>query len=257
MIAMSTTARDAARNRYTPLPGTRNEIEAIADMFARDSTKTLLGEHASEAAIQELSRQNALRDFRFLHFAAHGEANPDVPLQSAILLAQPAPLSLTSTLTTDSIDDGRLTARQVRDWKLTADLVTLSACETGLGPRIRGQHFVGFSQAFLIAGAKAVVVSHWRVRDDATSLLMRRFYQNLLARRDGLKRPMGKADALAEAKDWLRNLTGEEVDRMLGDLPPNVRSTVERRRANVKIRSAKPFENPYFWAPFVLIGDRN
>ena len=257
MLAISLSARDAARKRYSPLPGTRNEIEAIAEMFERDSVKTLLGDAASESAVENLSEANALRDFRFLHFAAHGESNPDVPMQSAILLSQPRTGPIAASLNAESIDDGRITAEQVRNWDLAAELVTLSACETGLGPRIRGKHFVGFSQAFLIAGAESVVVSNWQVRDDATSLLMRRFYQNLLGRRDSLDGPLGKAESLAEAKKWLRNLTIEDVDQLLDDLPPNVRSTVERRRANVKIRLAKPFENPYFWAPFVLIGDRN
>jgi CHAT domain-containing protein len=78
----------------------------------------------------------------------------------------------------------------------------------------------------------------------------------MLGQRPKLDQPMGKAAALAEAKSWLRNLTIVDVDHLMDELPPNVRSTIQRRRKGTTIRLARPFEHPYYWAPFVLIGDR-
>src|SRR5262249_31534139 len=103
-----------------------------------------------------------------------------------------------------------------------------------------------------VAGARSVVVSLWPVDDDAAALLMTRFYQNLLGKRDGLERPMPRAEALREAKDWLRKLTSPEATRQL-DMMPQVRG--ERRRAPAAAPSPTPFAHPYYWSVFVLIGD--
>src|SRR5260370_744318 len=108
--------------------------------------------------------------------------------------------------------DGRLTVSRIRShWTLDADLVVLSACETGLGKEARGDGLLGFAQAFLSKGARSVVLSRWKVDDTATSLLMVRFYENLLASR-ALKKPLGRAAALDEAKKWLRTLPRKEAE---------------------------------------------
>src|SRR4029077_15987081 len=89
--------------------------------------------------------------------------------------------------------DGRLTAAEVLEfWKLDAELVTLSACESGLGREGGGEGLLGFAQAFLLAGARSLVLSLWKVDDAATALLMVRFYENLLGSRSGSK-PLPKA----------------------------------------------------------------
>src|SRR5207302_3288328 len=109
---------------------------------------------------------------------------------------------------------GELTVDTIRrDWKdaLDADLVVLSACVSGLGTESHGDGMLGFAQAFLSRGARCVVLSRWQVSDDATALLMQRFYQNLLGKRDGLRRQMGRAEALEEARNWLRNLSPTEA----------------------------------------------
>jgi CHAT domain-containing protein len=108
--------------------------------------------------------------------------------------------------------DGRITAEQiVRTWELDADLVVLSACESGLGRYADGEGYLGFAQALFVKGARSLVLSLWKVDDKATALLMTRFYQNLLGHRAGLSQPLPKAAALDEAKQWLRNLAVEEV----------------------------------------------
>src|SRR4029453_5549552 len=110
--------------------------------------------------------------------------------------------------------EGKLTARQIRqDWKLNAQLVTLSACQTGLGRYSAGEGYMGFSQSLFFAGSQNVVLSLWKVDDTATALLMRRFYENLLGSRPDSKEPMTKARALRLAKEWLRDLKADEAEK--------------------------------------------
>jgi len=111
------------------------------------------------------------------------------------------PDPLQQALSHQPVFDGRLSVREIqRGWDLKAELVTLSACETALGRDAGGEGFVGFTQALLMSGTRSVCLSLWRVDDRATSLLMTRFYQNLLGRRAGLTVPLPKAEALREAK---------------------------------------------------------
>jgi CHAT domain-containing protein len=95
------------------------------------------------------------------------------------------------------------------------------------------------------------VLSLWKVDDDATALLMERFYRNLLGARPGLKSPLGKAEALAEAKAWLRRAGPEEVGEALAALP---RGAIVRREAVAAGPAARPYEEPTYWAGFILIG---
>jgi CHAT domain-containing protein len=81
---------------------------------------------------------------------------------------------------------------------------------------------LGFAQAFLKAGSRAVCLSLWKVDDTATALLMTRFYQNLLGKRPGLEKPMPKAQALNEAKKWLRELSLEEAKQLAAGMVQDV-----------------------------------
>src|SRR5262249_36995265 len=163
--------------------------------------------------------------------------------------------------------DGYLTAREVLEfWKLDADLVTLSACETALGREGGGDGQLGFAQAFLTAGSRSVCLSLWKVDDSATALLMDRFYQNLTGQGEGLKGPMGKAEALAEARQWLRNLSVEEATQGLGTITdagargkeqPALKVAPPAADPRADRKEVKPFAHPRYWAAFVLIGDPN
>ncbi len=110
---------------------------------------------------------------------------------------------------------------------------------------------------------RSVCLSLWRVNDKATSLLMNRFYQNLLGKRPGLAMPMPKAEALSEAKKWLRSLAVDEIDSELaalerGDvrLLARGKGAVSRKEAPPsKSKSLRPYDHPYYWAAFVLVGD--
>src|SRR5262249_39691782 len=169
-----------------PRPAPRREVEAIAALFPKDQVTTLLGPEATESNLQGLARSGALKGYRFLHLATHGKANRDVALSSALFLAaepeRPASASA-DPVVLESVPDGRITAEQiVRTWDLDADLVVLSACESGLGRYAGGEGYFGFAQALFVKGARSLVLSQWRVDDKATALLMARFYQNLLGK---------------------------------------------------------------------------
>jgi hypothetical protein len=136
-----------------------------------------------------------------------------------------------------------------------AEVVTLSACETGLGMVQGAEGVLGLSWAFLAAGNRSVLASLWPVDDAATALLMGRFYQNLLGTRPGLKQGMGKAAALAEAQNWLRTLPADEARRLRKALPSAERVGRTQGEDRSVVESARPYEPPYYWAAFVLIGD--
>jgi CHAT domain-containing protein/Tfp pilus assembly protein PilF len=234
------------------LPGTRREVEAIAQVFPPGAVTTILGDDARESVVQALARSSRLKDFRYLHFAAHGRDDSRSAYHTALILAPEAdrsdnPLALEA--------DGEITAEEIaRTWALDADLVVFSACESALGIQAGGEGLLGFAPPLLAKGARALVLSLWKVDDHATALLMTRFYQNLLGRRKDLPKPMPKAEALDEAKRWLRELRADQVEWELAALD---RGAV-RRRARVakgKPESPRPFEHPYFWAAFILIGN--
>jgi CHAT domain-containing protein len=254
---------------WPPLPGTRIEADALRQLFAGQLSQMLTASQASEQRLYELAQSGDLGKYRYLHLATHGTMDERFPLRSAIILSRddlPDPgKQLDAGL---PVFDGQLTAEEVlRQWRLNADLVTLSACQTALGKYEGGEGFVGFAQALILAGSRSVCLSLWKVDDTATALLMSRFYQNMLGKRDGLKAPMPKAAALAEAKAWLRGLPRAEAVQQTAQL-----GTVAARGKNqpalpllpevAKVPGTgtsetdkdKPYAHPYYWAAFVLIG---
>jgi tetratricopeptide (TPR) repeat protein len=252
--------------KWVRLPGTRVEADALRRLFATDNkAEVLLGSQASEQRLDDMAKAGALAKYRYLHLATHGEVDHSWPLRSAVLLARDhlpdAGKQLEAGL---PVYDGKLTAEEVlRQWNLQSELVTLSACQSALGRYEHGEGFVGFAQAFLLCGSRSVCLSLWPVDDAATALLMQRFYANLLGKCEGLKAPLGKAAALAEAKAWLRNLAADEALALSASLRQGiVRSkrpaTPREAPADEKpvfTRGAKPYAHPYYWAAFVLIGD--
>jgi CHAT domain-containing protein len=224
--------------RSGPLSGARLETEAISRLVP--GSTTLLGSAASAQELDRLNAQGKLKTFRLLHFATPTQIDLDSPSRSALLLAQ------------GKKAQGRLTVSTIlRDWQLDADLVVLSGDQTGLGRDAGGDGLLGFGQALLSRGARSVVLSRWKVDDTATALLMVRFYENLLGKRKELKKGMPRAEALAEAKKWLRELPVAQAKKQLGVLAGGPRATEK-----VKLpEGARPFAHPYYWAAFVLVGD--
>ncbi len=236
--------------RFVPLPGTRREVQGIAALF--DRKDVFLGSDASEQLLDNLRARDQLRKFAVIHLATHGQMDDLIPMNSRLLLSQDqlgdpaAPLPLNQP-----IYDGTLTAGEVMStWKLNAELVVLSACQSGLGRSSGGEGFLGFAQAFFLAGGRSLVLSLWEVDDRATSLLMTRFYQNWLGKRKGLAQPLQKAEALREAKAWLRGLTAAAVDAQFKPIDRGI----PRAKQGQPI-AGHPFEHPHYWAGFILMGD--
>jgi hypothetical protein len=242
-----------------PLPGTRREVAALAALLPKRKAEVLLGSDASEQRLDELAAAGRLGQYRLLHFATHGQIDPASAARSALVLAgDRLPDPAERVKQGKKPYTGRLTVEAVRGWQLDADLVTLSACETGLGKHGPGEGFLGFAQAFVQAGARSVVLSLWQVDDAATALLMTRFYENLLGQREGLKGPLGRAAALREAQRWLRSLPRREAGALAARLAQGeLRGTVSRLkpRGEPEEKEERPYAHSYYWAAFVLLGD--
>ncbi len=272
-------ARDAIANRRkgdalhaalrggdkAELPGTRIEANRIAKLFGNRAS-VLADSRASEQQLEMLRQSGELLKYRYLHFATHGEGNSVRAFESALILAQDNVLENALPKAGEPFINGQLSANEVLEfWKLDAELVTLSACETAIGKQGGGDGMLGFAQAFLTAGSRAVCLSLWKVDDAATMLLMDRFYQNLLGKRAGLEKPMGKAAALAEAKSWLRSLTTDEALQLTAGMTQGVvrgkgqaelpRVVIPKPADPTNAQNFKPFDQPQYWAAFILIGD--
>ena len=249
--------------QFAPLPGTRYEVEVLAKLFKSDDrpTRILLGTDASEPNLDRVAASGELGKFAFIHLATHGVIDDSIPVRSAVILTQTGlPDPLTQALSHQPVYDGQLTVREIqRGWDLKAELVTLSACETARGQYLGGEGFVGFTQALLMSGARAVCLSLWKVDDTATALLMQRFYANMLGARPGLSQPISKVAALAEAKEWLRNITTENVEVEVAALERGQKrklaTPIAAAARKADPRTERPFSHPYFWAAFVLVGD--
>jgi len=257
------TVQVAANQRvasFAELPATRIELHAISRVFSH--VELLTQSEASEQNLERLAATGELGKFRYLHFATHGLLDDQRALNSALVLAQDRiPDPLAEVLAGKEPSAGRLTAAEIlRSWKLDADLVTMRACETALGKFSGGEGYLGFSQALFLAGARGMVLSLWRVDDRAAALLMTRFYENMLGTPDGGVTKLSKVEALAEAKRWLRNLSANEVERLTADLPKGLpvgtRGVRRERQESATVTDGpRPFEHPYYWSAFILIGD--
>ncbi len=135
----------------------QTEAQDVAKVLP--NSRALVRREASESAFKRYGE-----GFRYLHIASHGTFHADSPLTSSLLLAK------------DSTNDGTLTVGELYSMRLNADLVTLSACETGLGKIANGDDVVGLTRGFLYAGSRSIVASLWKVDDEATAYLMTRFY---------------------------------------------------------------------------------
>lgn len=185
------------------LPGTEREVLAIDSLFRRNKFETTLLTHAR--AEERALRVQPLQQYQYLHLATHGVVDETSPALSRIYLKSGGGA------------DGTLYAGEIYNLALDAELVTLSACQTGLGKISRGEGVIGLSRALAYAGARRMMVSFWRVSDASTTHLMKEFYRAMLAG-DGTR----PGDYLREAK--------------------------------LKMIASGRYASPYYWAPFVVIG---
>ena len=212
---------------YSTLPGTQSEVDYISQVYQDMNKRT--GSEISESYFKQQAEH-----YDYLHLATHGYFNKNQAMYSYILLSP------------DNTDDGELTVREIFNLKLNADLVTLSACETGLGDISEGDELVGLSRAFIYAGTPAIIVSLWTVDDVTTSILMTRFYQYL---NSGLT----AEDALSRAQRDLLN------DSFTASSGRGLRSVKWNADVNSRLQGKNDTQskNPYYWAPFILIGNGN
>ncbi len=205
----------------TPLPNTRREVETIGRLF-KEQAEGRADLFLSADATEENAKA-AIPKARYVHFAAHGLADPDQPRHSFLALSIPAGLPA-------SQENGILQAWEiVGQVRLDADLVVLSACDTGFGPVTAGEGLMSLSRAFQVAGARTVAATLWPVADASTAELMIRFYEGLL---DGVP----KDEALRAAQ--LAFIQG-------GVRVPDGKGGEEER----------DFSSPYYWVACQSIGD--
>lgn len=181
----------------------REEALQVANLF---STAPYLREQATKTRVlQHLEQERP----DVLHIACHGYFHLPQALNSGIMLA---PEESMSTAVAEQ-ERWNLTAAEIFDLSLQADLVTLSACESGINEHRPGDELIGLTRALIYAGTPSVIVSLWPVNDLSTSLLMQHFYRQWLA---GADRPAGqrvtKARALQAAQQYVKNLTARQVD---------------------------------------------
>jgi CHAT domain-containing protein/Tfp pilus assembly protein PilF len=183
-----TRALSDVRSELTRLLMTRDEAQAILSLSPSNSRLEALDFRASRA----ISISEELSQYRIVHFATHGLLNSQHPKLSGLVL------SLVDER--GEPQDGFLQLHDIFNLRLPAELVVLSACQTGLGKEIRGEGLVGLTRGFMYAGAARVIASLWQVDDAATAELMKRFYRGML--QEGM-RPAAALRA-AQVEMWRR-----------------------------------------------------
>jgi CHAT domain-containing protein len=179
-------AKSSTRNRPTLLPESRSEVEYIAAMFPKPTlpiTPVLIGPDATKSKF----RKQPVSECKVLHFSTHAYVDPNFPDRSAIQLAPEH----------SGDGDSSLQIWEIRQLKLNADLVTLSACNTGIGPT-DDVGIINIVDSFIEAGAQTVVSTSWDVDDNSTATLMKSFYRHL-------SNGQGKEEALRRAQIELLN----------------------------------------------------
>jgi CHAT domain-containing protein len=197
-----------------PLHDTADELCAVAKDLRLSPDDILLGAKATEAALKTLSDSGKLAQYRVLHFATHGTIAGEIEGTS-----EPG-LILTPPKEQTELDDGYLSASEVAALKLDADWVILSACNTAAGGAQGAEALSGLARAFIYAGTRALLVSHWAVSSEATVSLITHAVGAI-----SHDKKLGRAEAL-------------------------------RRAMLAMIDKGKPHEaHPAYWAPFVVVGE--
>jgi CHAT domain-containing protein/Flp pilus assembly protein TadD len=187
------------------LPGTRQEANQILALAPASASKAAFDFSAN----RQTATSTDLSQYRYVHFATHGFLNSLHPELSGIVLSMLDEKG--------NAQDGFLRAHEVFNLKLPAELVVLSACQTGLGKEVRGEGLVGLTRGFMYAGASRVVVSLWSVPDEATAQLMAHFYRGML-------------------KD-------------------NLHPAAALRAAQISLMKESRWQPPFYWAAFTLQGE--
>ncbi len=192
------------KEKLSQLEGTLAEVDSLS-LLMKESGGTVTSLKYLDASETTL-KSEVSKGYSYLHFATHGTVNEVNPDLSCVYLSEKE----------TGKEDGVLYAGEIYNLKLKSQLVSLSACQTGLGKISKGEGLIGLSRAFLYAGASNLLVSLWSVSDASTALLMERMYANIL-----------KGKTLAESL----------------------------QQAKVNLLNGSIYAEPYYWAPFILIGE--
>lgn len=187
------------------LPFTRQEATRLLALAPKNSSFAALGFQASNANVLN----GDLAQYRYVHFATHGLVDTERPGLSSLVLSM--------VDAEGKPQDGFLRLKDIYNLKLPAELVVLSACQTGLGKEIKGEGMEALTRGFMYAGAARVVVSLWSVNDKATADLMTRFYEKMLKQ--------------------------------------GARPAAALRAAQVEMWKQKQWQSPYYWAAFTMQGE--
>lgn len=203
--AVSDVGLHSDRGTLSRLPFTREEAEVILAAVTKGDGMKVVDFDANVT----FAKSAELSEYRIVHFATHGLLNTEHPMLSGLVLSlvnhQGQP------------QDGFLRMHEIYNLNLPAELVVLSACQTGLGKEVRGEGLLGLTRGFMYAGSKRVLASFWKVNDEATSELMKRFYREMLVN--------GKSPATA------------------------------LRASQIEMWQQDRWRSPYFWSAFVLQGE--
>jgi CHAT domain-containing protein len=186
---------------FSPLPYSQQEAQEISKFFPNNKRDIYFRNNAREEIVKNIS----LKNYRVIHFACHGILDANFPYRSALVLS----------LDEDMDEDGFLQVREIYNLKMNADLIVLSACQTGRGKLEKWEGILGLPRIFFYAGAKSVVSTLWKVRDYSTAKFMSYFYQSL-------SQGKTKANAIQLAKMKMMN---------------------------------SRFSHPFYWGSFILYGD--
>jgi len=201
-------------NALPNLNGTAQEVKQIDSIFNEKKIPTSL--YTYKKADKAILFSDSLRNYRFIHLATHGNVNEENPDLSQIFL------------TNADGSTGSLFASDIYALQIGAELVMMSACETGLGKTSKGEGIVGLTRAWLYAGADNLTVSLWQVSDEATNKLATNFYRNNL--------------------ESLQTTTSQNSSFQKIDYSTSL------QKAKLSLLESKKFSAPYYWAAFILIG---
>ncbi|WP_338766345.1 CHAT domain-containing tetratricopeptide repeat protein [Bernardetia sp. ABR2-2B] len=201
-------------NALPNLNGTAEEVKQINSLFNQKNVSTSL--YTYKKADKSILFSDSLKNYRFIHLATHGKVNEDNPDLSQIFL------------TNADGSTGSLFASDIYSLQVGAELVMMSACETGLGKTKKGEGIVGLTRAWFYAGADNLTVSLWQVSDEATNKLSTTFYKN--------------------------NLENIQMNASEKNSFQQIDYSSSLQKAKLSLLESKDFSAPYYWAAFILIG---
>ncbi|MFH0824401.1 MAG: CHAT domain-containing protein, partial [Pseudomonadota bacterium] len=192
---------------FQRLPETGRLADALKELY-KDGADVQTGLSASKSTLMK----KTLNSYNRIVFATHGYYGNDIPNVLEPVLALSPPLE-----SNPKFEEGFLRMTEVMGLRLNADLVALTACQTGLGRHLSGEGTMGMGRAFQYAGADSVLMSLWSVAESSSVKLTESLFR-------GMKEGKGKGEALTKAKEEIRN---------------------------------QGFDHPFYWAAFVLVGENN